>query len=106
MGVEPPETSGAEGDLPPQLRWLKRLVTVLTVTMIAGVLAITALLVIRLNADTAPVVIAPGDFALPDGVGLVGFSVIQGRTVVVGDDAVIRVYDSDSRALLQEIILD
>jgi hypothetical protein len=106
MGVEPPETSGAEGDLPPQLRWLKRLVTVLTLTMIAGVLAITALLVIRLNADTAPVVIAPGDFALPDGVGLVGFSVIQGRTVVVGDDAVIRVYDSDSRALLQEIVLD
>jgi uncharacterized protein YfaS (alpha-2-macroglobulin family) len=31
MGVEPPETSGAGGDLPPQLRWLKRLVTVLTV---------------------------------------------------------------------------
>jgi hypothetical protein len=106
MGVEPPETSGTEGDLPPQLRWLKRLVTVLTVTMIAGVLAITALLVIRLNAESAPVVIAPGDFALPEGVGLVGFSVIQGRTVVVGDDAVIRVYDSDSRALLQEIVLD
>jgi uncharacterized integral membrane protein len=106
MGVEPPETSGAEGDLPPQLRWLKRLVTILTVTMIAGVLAITALLVIRLNTDAAPVVIAPGDFVLPEGVGLVGFSVVDGRTVIVGDDGVIRIYDSESRALLQDIIIE
>lgn len=104
--MEPPETSGTEGDLPPQLRWLKRLVTVLTVTMIGGVLAITALLVIRLNADSAPVVIAPGDFVLPDGVGMVGFSVIQGRTVIVGDDGVIRVYDSEGRTLVQEIPLE
>ena len=104
--MEPPETSTEGADLPPQLRWLKRLVTVLTVTMIGGVLAITALLVIRLNADTAPVVIAPGDFALPEGVALVGISVIDGRTVLVGDDGVIRVHDSDSRALLQEVTID
>jgi uncharacterized integral membrane protein len=106
MGVEPPETSGAEGDLPPQLRWLKRLVTVLTVTMIGGVLAITALLVIRLNAESAPVVIAPGDFTLPEGVGIVGFSVTHGRTVIVGSDGMIRVYDSESRALLQTLTIE
>ncbi len=104
--MEPPETSSAEDDLPPQLRWLKRLVTVLTATMIGGVLAITALLVIRLNADTAPVVIAPGDFVLPQGVGLVGFSVVDGRTVILGDDGVIRVYDSESRALLRDFTID
>jgi len=104
--VEPPETSTEGADLPPQLRWLKRLVTVLTVTMIAGVLAITALLVMRLNSETAPVVIAPGDFVLPDGVGLVGFSVIDGRTVVVGDDGVIRVYDSATRALVQDLTIE
>lgn len=104
--MEPPETSGTGGDLPPQLRWLKRLVTVLTVTMIGGVLAITVLLVIRLNAQSAPVVIAPGDFALPQGVGLTGISVVNGRTVTVGDDGVIRVYDSESRALLQEVTVD
>ncbi|WP_416916579.1 MAG: DUF6476 family protein [Roseicyclus sp.] len=103
MGVEPPETSGAGGDLPPQLRWLKRLVTVLTVTMIGGVLAISAVLVIRLNAESAPVVIAPGDFVLPDGVGLVGISVIEGRVVVVGDDGMIRVFDSESREMIREI---
>ncbi|WP_109667098.1 DUF6476 family protein [Roseicyclus mahoneyensis] len=106
MGVEPPETSGTEGDLPPQLRWLKRLVTVLTVSMIGGVLAITVLLVIRLNADTAPVVIAPGDFVLPEGVGLVGFSIVDGRTVIVGDDGVIRIYDSESRVLMRDFTID
>ena len=104
--MEPPETSTEGADLPPQLRWLKRLVTVLTVTMIGGVLAITALLVIRLNAHPAPVVIAPGDFVLPEGVGLVGISVIDGRTVIVGDDGVIRVYDSESRALVGELSID
>ena len=104
--MEPPETSTEGADLPPQLRWLKRLVTVLTVTMIGGVLAITALLVIRLNAESAPVFIAPGDFVLPEGVGLVGISVIDGRTVIVGDDGVIRVYDSESRALVRELSID
>jgi hypothetical protein len=56
-----------------------------------------ALLVIRLNG-APPVTIAPGDFEIPDGVGVVGLSVIDGRTVIVGDDGVIRVYDSESRA--------
>lgn len=104
--MEPPETSGAGGDLPPQLRWLKRLVTVLTVTMIGGVLAISALLVIRLNAQSTPVVIAPGDFALPEGVGLVGLSVIDGRVIVVGDDAVIRVFDGESRVMIREMEIE
>jgi len=103
--AEPPETSIAEGDLPPHLKRLRLLVTVLTLTMIAGVITITALLVIRLSADRAPVMIAPGDFALPAGVALVGISVIDGQTVIVGDDGVIRVYDSESRALLQELAL-
>jgi hypothetical protein len=43
------------------------------------------------------VTIAPGDFEIPDGVGVVGLSVIDGRTVIVGDDGVIRVYDSESQ---------
>jgi hypothetical protein len=43
------------------------------------------------------VTVAPGDFEIPDGVGVVGFSVVDGLTVIVGDDGVIRVYDSESR---------
>ncbi|BDW86312.1 hypothetical protein MACH21_24890 [Roseicyclus marinus] len=77
--------------------------TVLTVTMIGGVLAISAVLVIRLNAESAPVFVAPGDFVLPDGVGLVGISVVEGRVVVVGDDGMIRVFDSESREMIREI---
>lgn len=103
--AEPPETPIAEGDLPPHLKRLRLLVTILTLTMIAGVITISAVLVIRLNADTRPVLIAPGDFALPEGVGLVGISVVHGRTVIVGDDGVIRVFDSESRALQQEVAI-
>ena len=76
--------------------------TVLTAVMILGVITIVALLVIRLNADPAPVFITPGDFALPPGVGVVGLSVMDGHSVIVGDDGVIRVYDRASRALVQE----
>ncbi len=97
-----PPTEDEGGTLPANLRFLKTLVTVLTAVMILGVIAIVALLVIRLNADPAPILIAPGDFALPPGVGVVGLSVIDGQSVIVGDDGVIRVYDGESRALSQE----
>ena len=88
--------------LPASLRWLKGLVTVLTAVMIIGVLTIVALLVIRLNATSVPVLVAPGDFTLPAGVGAVGISVIDGQSVIVGDDGVIRIYDSETRTLVQE----
>ena len=88
--------------LPASLRFLKVLVTVLTAVMILGVLTIVALLVIRLNASSAPVLVAPGDFTLPEGVGAVGISVIDGHSVIVGDDGVIRVYDSETRVQVQE----
>ena len=104
MGQTPEEDETAA--LPRDLRFLKTLVTVLTVAMIAGVITITALLVIRLNTGAAPVTVAPGDFELPDGVGVVGFSVVNGQTVIVGDDGVIRVYDSSSRDLSREIPID
>jgi hypothetical protein len=107
MRVEPdmaddlPEETGP---LPADLRFLKGLVTVLTAVMILGVIAIVALLVIRLNGAPRPVMLDPAGFAVPDGVGTVGYSVVDGLTVLVGDDGVIRVYDSDSRALVQEFV--
>jgi len=99
MGQAPEEKDATA--LPRDLRFLKILVTVLTVAMIAGVITITALLVIRLNAAPQTVTIAPGEYAPPDGVGIVGFSVIDGRAVVIGDDGVIRVHDRASGAVLQ-----
>lgn len=76
--------------------------TVLTAVMILGVLTIVALLVIRLNASSAPVLIEASDFTLPAGVGAVGLSVIDGQSVIVGDDGVIRVYDIGTGAMVQE----
>jgi uncharacterized integral membrane protein len=103
MGQSPEEDETTA--LPRDLRFLKTLVTVLTVVMIAGVITITTLLVIRLNASGPSVTIAPGDFEIPDGVGVVGFSVVNGQTVIVGDDGVIRVYDSGSQTQVQEFTL-
>lgn len=98
-----PPDGDENGALPANLRFLKTLVTVLTAVMIFGVLTIVALLVIRLNADPAPMLVAPGDYALPPGVGIVGFSVIDGQSVIIGDDRMIRVFDAASRALVQEL---
>ena len=105
MRVEPdmdePEEKPAA--LPPDLRFLRVLVTVLTAAMILGVITIVFLLVIRLNAETAPILVHPEMFEIPEGVGTIGFSVVNGQTIIIGDDAVIRVFDSETRTLLQEI---
>jgi hypothetical protein len=100
--TEAPKDENGTAGLPRDLRFLKGLVTVLTVVMIGGVIAIVTLLVIRLNAGTAPVLVDPGMFAVPEGVGVVGIAVVDGRTVIVGDDGTIRVHDSESREIVGE----
>jgi len=97
-----PPDGDEDGALPANLRFLKTLVTMLTAVMILGVITIVVLLVIRLNAEPARVVIDPGAYALPEGVGAVGISVIEGRTVIVGDDGVIRVYNGPGGTSVQE----
>ncbi|MBF9034675.1 hypothetical protein HKCCE2091_10520 [Rhodobacterales bacterium HKCCE2091] len=89
--------------LPPDLRFLKGLVTVLTAVMILGVITVAALLVIRLNDDPPPMVISPGDYAVPDGVAVTGYSIADGHVILTGDDGVIRVYDAETGTLTREI---
>ena len=61
-------TSPSPAAEPANLRWLRRLVTTLTAVLILGVIAIVALLVIRLNAvATGPSLALPAEIALPDG---------------------------------------
>ena len=55
---------GPEPQLPPSLRLLRRLVTALTVVMIAGFLVLIAALVMRLNAGGPSL---PDSVALPEG---------------------------------------
>ncbi|ABD56319.1 DUF6476 family protein [Jannaschia sp. CCS1] len=102
MGDNFPED---DGPLPPNLRFLRILVTVLTGVMILGVLTIVLLLVIRLNDTQRPILVHPEVFAIPAGVGTVGYSVINGYTVIIGDDGIIRVFASDTRDLVDEVIL-
>ncbi len=92
-----------DGPLPANLRYLRILVTVLTAVMILGVITIVGLLVIRLNDTARPILVHPEVFDIPPGVGTVGYSVINGYTVIIGDDGVIRVFASDTRALVQEL---
>ncbi len=98
--------------LPPGLRALGRLVTVLLVVMIAGFLVLIAALVMRLNADGPPL---PDTLALPEGAEAVAFT--QGAdwyAVVTRNDASrnddggdrILIYDRLTGRLRQEITVD
>lgn len=95
-----------EAPLPPGLRALQRLVTVLTVVMIVGFLVLIAALVMRLNADGPPL---PDALALPEGAEATAFT--QGgdwfAVVVQGDDGADRilVYDRLTAQLRQEIAI-
>ena len=78
------QTSETEGVEPANLRFLRRLVTVLTVVMIGGVLVVIALLVTRLNA---PAPVLPETLILPEGA--------QAQAVTQGSDWVGVVTDRD-----------
>ena len=97
------ETSSDNGSLPPQLIFLKRLVTALGVVMIAGFLVLIAALVIRLNADPLPL---PDRITLPEGV--TATAVTQGTDwfAVVTSDNRILIYDRTTSALRQEVSID
>lgn len=92
--------------LPPGLRALGRLVTVLLVVMIAGFLVLIAALVMRLNADGPPL---PDTLDLPEGAEAVAFT--QGAdwyaVVTRNDDGDrILIYDRLTGRLRQEITVD
>lgn len=98
MGDTPDDEAASGFELPPQLRYLKTLVTVLTVAMILGVVTITLLLVIRITGDDRPVLLSPDVFALPPGVEVTGYSQSGGQIIIVGSDGLIRVFDAETRA--------
>ena len=97
------ETSSDNGSLPPQLIFLKRLVTALGVVMIAGFLVLIAALVIRLNADPLPL---PERITLPEGVTATAFTQGTDWFAVVTSDNRILIYDRTTSALRQEVTID
>ncbi|MFT4917091.1 MAG: hypothetical protein ACI9ND_001136 [Yoonia sp.] len=90
----------APDTLPPHLTYLKRLVTVLTVVMIAGFILMITMLVIRLNRDPLPL---PDRITLPEGTNAYSFTQGKDWFGVVTDDDQILVYDRGTNALIQTI---
>lgn len=77
--------------------------TVLTATMIAGVLLIVALIVIRFY-DVPPVL--PQSLSLPDGAQAVSFTQGPDWYAVVTDDNRILIYDRITGTLKQTVTID
>lgn len=88
--------------LPPDLRFLKRLVTTLTVVMIGGVLTIVALLVIRLQTPPA-ILPLPQTITLPDGARAVAFTQGADWYAVVTEGDEILIFDRASGSLRQRV---
>lgn len=90
---------------PANLRFLRRLVTVLTAIMICGVVTVVGLLVIRLNADPAPLPL-PDRVTLPDGTTATSFTVGSDWYAVITEDDRILIYDQVTGTLRQTITID
>ena len=85
--------------LPPDLRFLKLLVTGLTATMILGLITIIGLLVIRLPGG------APAVPALPEGETVRAVTFGRGWIAVVTEDDEILILDAGTGALRQRLAI-
>ncbi len=86
------------------LRFLRRLVTVLTATMILGVLTIVLLLVIRLQTPRPP--LFPDTIALPEGTTATAITRGEGWIGVVTDDNRILIYPPEGGTPTQDIAIE
>ncbi len=84
------------------MKFLRRLVTTLTVVMIGGLVVVISLLVIRLSADRPSL---PESITLPDGVTAEAVTFGTGWVAVVTQDQRILILDPETSAVLQEIEL-
>ena len=88
---------------PANLRFLRRLVTVMTAVMMVGLVVVVALIVIRLNADGPTM---PDEITLPEGVNATALTIGEGWWAVVTDDQRILIYDQLSGGLRQEVVIE
>ena len=90
-------------DEPANLRFLRRMVTVLTVVMIGGVLVLIFVLVTRLS-DQGPTL--PRAITLPDGSSAQAFTQGRGWYAVVTDADKILIFDQLTGELRQTIPIE
>lgn len=89
----------------PVVRFLKILVTALTVVMILGLVAIVGLLVTRLGGGTPPLPVLPNLIKLPEGTGAEAVTIARDYTVVVTDRGTVLLYRKDG-TLAQTITIE
>ena len=90
---------------PANIRFLRRLVTVLTAVMICGLLVMIVLFVTRLGGTRAPLPL-PDTIALPDGTTAAAFTQGTDWYAVVTSDDEILIYDRATGSLRQSISVD
>lgn len=95
------ENAPPENGLPPNLRFLKLLVTVLTATMIGGLVIVIFLLVTRLPGGSGAILALPDRITLPSGAKPLAFTVGPGWIAVVTDASDILIFDATTGAQRQ-----
>jgi len=99
------DTPDAEG-LPPSLRFLKGLVIVLTVTMIAGVITVVGVIVTRMpDASRATPLLLPEAIILPAGTRAQAVTLGDDWIGVVTEDDRFLVFDRRTGTLRQDIAI-
>ncbi|MBD3662543.1 DUF6476 family protein [Sulfitobacter aestuariivivens] len=88
---------------PANLRFLRRLVTVLTAVMICGLLVIIGLFVTRLGPTQT---VMPPNITLPDGTKASAYTVGSDWYAIVTTDDTILIYDRASGAVRQTITIE
>jgi len=90
---------------PANLKFLRMLVTVLTGTMIIGVVVIIGLVVMRITAEPAKMGL-PDNITLPQGASVSAFTVGDGWYAVVTNAGEILIYDRSGGNLRKTIQID
>ncbi|MBR9864050.1 MAG: hypothetical protein GYB24_11480 [Rhodobacteraceae bacterium] len=89
---------------PANLRFLRRLVTILTATMILGLLAIFAVLVMRFSTNSG--LALPDSITLPDGSTATAFTQGSDWYAIVTAQGTILIYDRTTGELRQTVQID
>ncbi|MFY0690840.1 MAG: hypothetical protein JXR14_02850 [Paracoccaceae bacterium] len=98
--------SDSLGEEPANLKFLRRLVTTLTATMIIGLVVLIALIVIRLQtpaADSGATLSLPDSITLPEGQSATAFTRGTDWYAIVTADDTLLIFDAQTGALRKTI---
>ncbi len=93
----------ADFQLPRNLRFLQRLVTLLTVSMILGILTIAALLAFKLRSEN---INFPQTLTLPDGTKPIAFTQTKDWYSIITEVNEILIYKNDGTLIKSITVLD